>query len=178
VKAMARKILLFALALTATAVIPAQAAPPEIGDVIRSDKPYGEGHVNFLFIKAYNARLWTDASTWSMDAPCAMEITYGMAFDTDDLVERTIKEMKNVDPGLSAADLAKLTPELDKVYPPVKSGDRLVALYVPGKPVTFSHNGIPTGSIVGDGFARDFFGIWLSPNTSAPSLRRDLLRLK
>jgi hypothetical protein len=60
----------------------------------------------------------------------------------------------------------------------VKSGDRLVALYVPGKPVMFSHNGEPTGSIAGDSFARDFFGIWLSPNTSAPSLRKDLLRLK
>jgi hypothetical protein len=175
---MTRKILLFALALTASAVIPAQPAPPEIADVIRSDKPFGEGHVNFLFIKAYNARLWTDASTWSMETPCAMEITYGMSFDTEDLVERTIKEMKNVNPALSTADVAKLTPELDKVYPPVKSGDRLVALYVPGKPIMFSHNGMPTGSIAGEDFAKDFFGIWLSPNTSAPGLRKELLKLK
>ena len=64
---------------------PALAAPPEIANVIKSEKPYGEGHMNFLFIKAYNARLWTDAPTWSMDAPFAMEITYGMGFDTDDL---------------------------------------------------------------------------------------------
>lgn len=177
---MDRKILLFALALFATTAIgtPALAAPPEIAGVIKSDKPFGEGHVNFLFIKAYNARLWTDAPAWSMDSPCAMEITYGMGFDTDDLVERTIKEMKNVDPGLSDADVTKLTPELDKVYPPVKSGDRLVALYVPGQPVMFSHNGKPTGSIGGTGFAKDFFGIWLSPNTSAPDLRKDLLKLK
>ena len=172
------KILLFALAILAAATAPALAAPPEIANVIKSDKPFGEGHMNFLFIRAYNARLWMDAPNWSMDAPCAMEITYGMGFDTDDLVERTIKEMKNVDPGLSDADIAKLTPELNKVYPPVKSGDRLVALYVPGKPVMFSHNGEPTGSIAGDSFARDFFGIWLSPNTSAPGLRKDLLRLK
>jgi hypothetical protein len=175
---MDRKIVPFALALYALATAPLSAAPPEIANVIKSDKPFGEGHVNFLFIKAYNARLWTDAAAWSMDTPCAMEITYGMGFDTDDLVERTIKEMKNVDPSLDDTDIAKLTPELDKVYPPVKSGDRLVALYVPGKPVMFSHNGVPTGSITGDGFAKDFFGIWLSPNTSAPSLRKDLLKLK
>jgi Chalcone isomerase-like len=174
---MNRKILLFAILF----VLPpasALAAPPEISGVIKSDKPYGEGHMNFLFIKAYNARLWTDAPTWSMDSPCAMEITYGMGFDTGDLVERTIKEMKNVDPGLSDADVAKLTPELSKVYPPVKSGDRLVALYVPGKPIMFSYNGLPTGSIGGDAFAKDFLGIWLSPNTSSPSLRKDLLKLK
>ena len=170
------KILVFALALFIS--LPALAAPPEVADVIKSEKPYGEGHVNFLFIKAYIAQLWTDAPTWSMDAPFAMEITYGMDFDTDDLVERTIKELKNVDPGLSDTDVAKLTPELDRVYTPVKSGDRLVALYVPGKPIEFSHNGTPTGSIAGEEFAKNFFGIWLSPNTSAPSLRRDLLRLR
>ena len=173
---MARKIPLFALALFAAT--PAWAAPPELASVIKADKPFGEGHMNFLFIKAYNARLWTDAPSWSMDQPFAMEITYGLGFDTEDLVERTIKEMKNVDPALSDADIARLTPELNKVYPPVKSGDRLVALYVPGKPVMFTHNGQPTGSIAGESFVRDFFGIWLSPNTSAPSLREKLLRLK
>ena len=159
------------------APLPALAAPPEIAAVIKADKPYGEGHMNFLFIRAYNARLWTDAPTWSMDAPCAMEITYGMGFDTDDLVERTIKEMKHVDPGLDEAEVAKLTPQLNKVYPPVKSGDRLTALYVPGKPVTFSHNGTPTGAIDAS-YARDFFGLWLLPNTSDPSLRDKLLKLK
>jgi hypothetical protein len=174
---MDRKIPLFALLLFLPP-IQARAAPPEIANVIKSDKPYGEGHMNFLFIKAYNARLWTDAPTWSMDSPCAMEITYGMGFDTDDLVDRTIKEMKNVDPGLSDAEIAKLTPELNKVYPPVKSGDRLVALYIPGKPIMFSHNGLATGSIAGDDFAKDFLGIWLSPSTSSPSLRKELLKLK
>lgn len=165
-------------ALCLLAPVLALAAPPEIANVIKSDKPYGEGHMNFLFIKAYNARLWTDAPTWSMDAPFAMEITYGMGFNTDDLTGRTIKEMKTVDPAISDADVAKLTPQLNTVYPPVKSGDRLVALYVPGKPVMFSHNGQPTGSIAGDSFTKDFFGIWLSPNSSAPGLRKDLLKLK
>jgi hypothetical protein len=174
---MDRKIPVWIIALLA-AIAPALAAPPEIANVIKSEKPYGEGHMSFLFIRAYNARLWTDAPNWSMDQPFAMEITYGMGFDTDDLVDRTIKEMKTVDPGISDADVAALTPQLNKVYPPVKSGDRLVALYVPGKPVTFTHNGQPTGAIAGDSFTKDFFGIWLSPNTSAPSLRKNLLRLK
>ena len=156
---------------------PALAAPPEIAAVIKSDKPYGEGHMNFLLIKAYNAKFWTDAQGWTMDSPCAMEIQYGMGFDTDDLVDRTVKEMKNVDPALSDTDIAKLTPELNKVYPPVKSGDRLTALYVPGKPIAFSHNGVPTGTIDA-GYAKDFFGLWLLPNTSSPSLREKLLKLK
>jgi hypothetical protein len=172
---MHRKIALLTLLLCAP--FPAWAAPPEIASVIKADKPYGEGHMNFLFIRAYNARFWTDADGWSLEAPSAMEITYGMSFDTSDLVERTIKEMKNVDPGLSDAEVAKLTPQLNKVYPAVKSGDRLMALYVPGKPIAFFHNGTPTGSI-DNSYARDFFGLWLLPNTSSPSLRAKLLRLK
>jgi hypothetical protein len=172
---MDRKILVLIIAFFGAA--PALAAPAEIADVIHADKPYGEGHMNFLVIKAYNARLWTDAQAWSMDTPFAMEITYGMGFDTSDLTERTIKEMKNVDPQLSDGDVAKLTPQLNKVYPPVKSGDRLTALYVPGKPIAFSHNGTPTGTIDA-GYAKDFFGLWLLPNTSSPSLRNKLLRLK
>ena len=165
------------LGLLFLAPLPALAAPPEIADVIHAEKPYGEGHMNFLFIKAYNARLWTDAASWSMDTPFAMEITYGMGFDTSDLTERTIKEMKNVDPQLSDAEVAKLTPQLNKVYPAVKSGDRLTALYLPGKPIAFSHNGTPTGSI-DVGYAKDLFGLWLLPTTSSPSLRDKLLRLK
>jgi hypothetical protein len=172
---MIRKIALLGLLLLAP--LPALAAPPEIAGVIHADKPYGEGHMNFLFIKAYNARLWTDAASWSMDTPFAMEITYGMGFDTSDLTERTIKEMKNVDPGLDDAEIARLTPQLNKVYPPVKSGDRLTALYIPGKPIAFSHNGTQTGTIDAD-YAKDFFGLWLLPTTSSPSLRDKLLRLK
>jgi hypothetical protein len=172
---MNRKFALLTLLLCAP--LPALAAPPEIASTIKADKPYGEGHMNFLFINAYNARFWTDAAGWSMDAPCAMEITYGLGFDTSDLTERTIKEMKNVDPGLGDAEIARLTPQLNKVYPPVKSGDRLMALYIPGKPIAFSHNGTPVGSI-DNIYAKDFFGLWLLPNTSAPSLRNKLLRLK
>ena len=170
---MNRKIAVAALLLCT----PALAAPSEIAATIKADKPYGEGHMNFLFINAYNARFWTDANGWSMDAPHAMEITYGLGFDTSDLVERTIKEMKNVDPGLNDAEIAKLTPQLNKVYPAVKAGDRLMALYVPGKPIAFFHNGTPTGSI-DNAYARDFFGLWLLPNTSSPSLRARLLKLK
>jgi hypothetical protein len=170
-----RKIAVLALLLCAPLSV--LAAPAEIAGIIKADKPYGEGHMNLLVIKVYNARFWTDADGWSMDAPHAMEITYGMGFDTSDLVERTIREMKHVDPGLSEVDIARLTPQLNKIYPPVKSGDRLTALYVPGKPIAFFHNGTPTGSI-DNSYAKDFFGLWLLPNTSSPSLRARLLRLK
>ncbi|MCX7281655.1 MAG: hypothetical protein NTX21_08900, partial [Alphaproteobacteria bacterium] len=70
------------MALLLYAPLPALASPPEIAGTIKADKPYGAGRMIFLFITAYNARFWTDAAGWSMEQPCAMEITYGIGFDT------------------------------------------------------------------------------------------------
>ena len=60
----------------------------------------------------------------------------------------------------------------------MKDGDTVTALYQPGQPVKIFHNGAPTGEIADKGFAEPFFGIWLSPESSAPSLRAHLLHLK
>jgi hypothetical protein len=59
----------------------------------------------------------------------------------------------------------------------VKAGDRITAIHTPGQPVRFFHNGRMTASSEDSTFADPFFGIWLSPKTSEPSLRRALLRL-
>jgi len=77
------------------------------------DKPYGEGKIRFLF-STLNAKLWTDASTWSMDAPCAMEIQYawlrhGRPGGTYDQGNEDCR------PAAQRNQLAKWTPELNKV---------------------------------------------------------------
>jgi hypothetical protein len=142
--------------------IAAAAAPAEVADVIHAEQPFGEGKYKALIITAYTAALWTDAKTWSMDAPFALSLTYAMGFSTDDMVSRSLEEMKQVDPALTDADLKSYGEALAKAFPPVTSGDRITALHVPGQPAKFFHND-------------DFFGVWLSPRTSAPSLRVALL---
>ncbi len=163
--------------LTCLAPLSARAAPPEVAGAIKAGKPYSQGRLRVLFIPAYDATLWTDAPGWSWDAPFALTFNYHIGFDTDDIVSRSIAEMKHVDPGLSDADIARLTPQLDKAFPPVKSGEHYTALYTPGQPVRVWLNGKETSSSE-SAFARDFFGMWLSPNTSQPRLRAKLLKLK
>jgi hypothetical protein len=53
----------------------------------------------------------------------------------------------------------------------------ITALYEPGKPVAVYRNGSETGRIDA-AYAKDFFGVWLSPRTSDASLRKGLLKLK
>ena len=58
----------------------------------------------------------------------------------------------------------------------LKAGDRLVGLYQPGQGATFVLRGRTVGTVADAEFARLFFGIWLSPLTSEPTLRAALLR--
>jgi hypothetical protein len=157
--------------------VPAFAAPAEVSSLIHAQTPYGQGSYGVLVVTAYDAALWTDAKAWSMKAPFALTLHYHMGFSTDEFVSRGIDEMKHVNPSLDAATLKRFGAEMTKAFPPVKDGDTITALYQPGKPVTIFHNGAVSGRIADKAFAVPFFGIWLSPNSSATSLRSHLLHL-
>ena len=45
----------------------------------------------------------------------------------------------------------------------------------PGQSARFFFNGVLRGEVADAEFTRLFFGIWLSPNTSEPALRKQLL---
>jgi hypothetical protein len=153
-------------------------APSEITTVIHANKPYGHGAFTVLVITPYDAELWTDANKWSMDAPFALTLRYHMRFTGKEIVDRARSEMKRVDPSLDDTKLKNFIDAMVPVFPGVKDGDEITALYQPGKPVRVFHNGVATGGIDLTGFADPFFGIWLSPRTSEPELRAALLRLK
>ena len=153
------------------------AAPAEIASVIHAGTPYGSGKYAVLFITAYDAELWTDAAHWSMDAPFALTFHYHMGFSSDYLITRTLREIRHVNPSLSDADLVRYKKAM-AFFAPASSGDEMSMLYQPGQPVRFFKNGAPTGEISEPGFAQDFFGVWLSPGTSDPDLRKSLLNLK
>ena len=155
---------------------PAMAAPAEIASVIHAAQPYGSGKYAVLFITAYDAEVWTDAPQWSMNAPFALTLRYHIGFSSDYLVNRTLREMKGVNPALTDADIARYRKAM-AFFAPASSGDEMSMLYQPGQPVQFFKNGAPTGEVSEPGFAADFFGVWLSPNTSDPDLRKSLLKL-
>ena len=155
----------------------AHAKPAELQGVVQAREPYGRSSLTWLFLKAYDVSLWTDAPTWSMDTTFALTIQYNMSFSSEEIVERTLSEMKKVAPSLTDRQLQQFAQPLAQLLPAVKSGDRLSALHIPGRPVQFFLNGRGTGQMEAEGFAPAFFGIWLSPRSSEPGIREDLLRL-
>jgi hypothetical protein len=156
---------------------PAMAAPAEIASVIHAAAPYGSGKYAVLFITAYDTELWTDAPQWSMNAPFALTLRYHIGFSSSYLVNRTLREMQHVDPSLNDAGVERYRKAM-AFFAPASSGDEMTMLYQPGQPTRFFKNGALTGEVSEPGFTQDFFGVWLSPNTSEPDLRKSLLNLK
>ena len=59
-----------------------------------------------------------------------------------------------------------------RAFPDVTPGDRLTGLATLQGATRFFHNGRQTAPVADPEFGRLFFGIWLSPHTSEPDLRR------
>jgi hypothetical protein len=154
----------------------AQAGPPlpaaVLGD-LPSPKRLGDGRLRFLGLHVYDSSLWV-TGPFGFDKPFALDIRYAMSVKGRDLSERSIKEMKDLgykDP----EKLKRWEAEMDRVFPDIKSGDRLVGVNVPGKEARFYSNERLLGSVADPEFARAFFGIWLDEKTSEPKLRLKLL---
>jgi hypothetical protein len=166
-----------ALFLLLLACGPARAAekPPEIAAVISSAAPYGEGTMRVLFLRIYDASLWTDDTHWPAAPPYALSLTYAMAFSGADLSDRTIAEMRRVAPALSDAMLKEYRAKLGKIFPAVTAGDRITALRASRARTEFFFDGRAIGTLADAAFTDAFFAIWLSPRSSDRTLTRALV---
>jgi hypothetical protein len=169
---MRKALIVCVAALMLATVASAAGRPSELNGVIKAEQPYGSGSLTWFLLTAYDASLWTEAQSWSMQQAFALTLIYHMSFDTDELVDRTIGEMQKMRPGISAEAWRSA---LTRAFPPVKSGERITALFLPGKGVRFFHNGTETASIADAAFADIFSDLWLSPKTPEPELRAKLL---
>ena len=158
----------------------APSAAPGIAAEVKAELPeartLGTSRMRFFGIDLYDAKLFAPALKRSDYAagPFAMEIVYLRSFDGPAIAERSLKEMRRV---------GSISPEKEKTwlqtmrqtFPDVKSGDRITAIHKPDVGIRFFVNGIARASIDDPEFSRYFFGIWLSPQTSEPKMRSELL---
>jgi len=127
--------------------------------------------------EVYDASLWTTPSFAPAQAEgqlLALELRYLRDFAAKDIAERSLKEMRRA-AAVTAEQESRWLAEMLRVFPDVRKGDRLLGLQRPGEAAVFWLNGRLRGEIRDAEFARRFFGIWLSPQTSEPALRRALL---
>lgn len=151
---------------------PAQAEAPLPGVRLA-----GQGTLRFLGFEIYQARLWVSPGFQPDNytaQPLALELAYQRDFTARSIAQRSIEEMRRVGP-FTEQQATRWQQALQAALPEVKAGDRLTGLYRPGAGAVFQLQGRTVGEVADPEFARLFFGIWLSPQTSEPQLREALL---
>lgn len=163
--------------LSATAFAAVTTKPPELAPHFKTEAPYGAATLRKIGFRVYDATLWTDLPTWSMQKKFALTLVYGIDIKGVNLAERSIEEINRTGK-LDQATEKSLLAELTALFPNVKSGDRITALYLPTKGTVFFHNGKKIGTLPDGNSSKRFLGIWLSPETSEPAMRKKLLPIK
>ena len=150
---------------------------PELKDALPQARLLGQTRLSVWGFKIYDARLWGlpgfNAQGYASQ-PVALELAYLRDFAASDIAERSLKEMGR-SASVSAAQARQWTADMLRVFPNVKAGDRIMGVHRPGAGASFWVNGQRGGEIADAEFARLFFGIWLSPQTSEPAMRAALL---
>ena len=133
-----------------------------------------EAAMRYLGFKVYEIRLWHDGGSFSRAAPFALELEYAMRFRGREIAARSIEEMKAQ--GYSdAAALGRWRQSMQRLFPDVNAGDRLIGIAIPGKEARFFVGDRLLGTVEDPAFVEAFFDIWLSPETRAPRVRQALL---
>jgi Chalcone isomerase-like len=170
-------LLVLASNLVFTTTQKAYAQPADITTSVSGARNVGGARLSVWGFQVYDARLWTEpeftAETY-LQRSFALEIIYLRNVSSDDIAESSLKEMRGIG-DMTDTQAQTWLAQMRKLFPDIKKGDRLVGIYKPGFGALFTLNSKPAGEVRDIEFARLFFGIWLSPQTSRPQMRLQLL---
>lgn len=154
----------------------ANVLPPELREELPAARLAGQGRLRFFGLSVYDARLWRTAAPgpepWQQ--PLALELAYTRDLVGDQIAERSLVEMRRVGE-VSPSQAERWLAQMRQLFPDVRAGDRITGVHRPGEGARFFLNGRRLGEVADANFARLFFAIWLSPRTSEPALRAQLL---
>ena len=153
------------------------AAPPEVGQPLPDAALHGQARLRFFGLHVYDARLWSPQPVLPDDWPrraFALELEYARSLPGRRIAERSIDEMRRQQP-IADAVAQRWLAAMTELFPDVGAGDRLTGVHLPTEGARFYFNGRSRGELRDPAFARLFFGIWLAPQTSEPTLRAQLL---
>lgn len=137
----------------------------------------GRARLRFFGLSVYDAALWVepgfDAAQFERHR-FVLDLHYLRGLYGQAIAERSLKEMRGVG-SVSEAQATRWLEVMGRLFPDVKDGDHIAGLHLPGEGARFTLNDRPLGEVPDADFARLFFGIWLSPATSEPQMRSQLL---
>ena len=138
----------------------------------------GTGKFTYLFWHIYNAKLMTPTGQfvdYQTSSPLVLSLTYQRDISMIDFVDATLDQWEHIH-GKIAPRHQQWADVLKTIWQDVKQGDTLSCQRLNSSQVEFYLNGNFIGEINDNQFADEFLDIWLSEKTSAPELRRQLLK--
>lgn len=137
--------------------------------------PIGETTFTVLFWDVYTSKLLTTSGKYPIikkNDSLLFNINYLKKINSDDLIEKTIEQWQHL--GFTKERYQNYLPILKQMWPNINEGDRLSLLIYQGRSI-FYFNEQYLGVINEFEFGDMFLAIWLSDETSQPSLRNELL---
>jgi Chalcone isomerase-like len=137
----------------------------------------GQGMYTYWGFDVYVASLWAsdikvDAEQWQTQR-IALELNYLRDFKGVDIAKSSIDEIHTQSP-LPKSKATLWLKTLEGIFPNISKGQTLVGIYAPNVGAQFLHENTLIGEIKDLELTKRFFDIWLSPQTSAPTLRKRL----
>lgn len=151
--------------------------PSAVAPELNLPRLAGSSRYTYWGFDVYQASLWVEPGFEPAALArqrFALELRYLRSFKGRDIAQRSIDEMRR-QADFSDAQAQAWLQAMQRAFPDVASGDRLLGLHLPGRGARFYANGQLTAEITDAEFAQLFFGIWLSERTSEPRLRAALL---
>ena len=149
----------------------ASAVPAEVASELAGSRLHGAGRLTWFGLSVYDARLWAgerfSAAQFERE-PLALELQYART------LQGKLTEMQRFG-SITDAEAARWLASMTALFPDVAAGDRLTGVHRPGEAARFYFNGKLRGEVRETDFARRFFSIWLSPQSSEPKLRLALI---
>lgn len=169
---------LLAAALMLTAgTAQAMAAETTVSAALKDQPRLGTARLRVWGFEVYDASLYAapgfDAQRFT-EQRFGLELSYLRSFKGVDIAERSLDEMRNL-AAIDPAQAERWLKAMSALFPDVQRGDRITGVHVPGTGARFYLNGQWLGELADEAFSRQFFGIWLSPKTSQPAMRRALI---
>lgn len=134
----------------------------------------GEARLNVMFFSVYDSRLFTEDGRYEQhQRPLRLEIEYLRKIKADALVEQTDAEWDHLEVSHERRDA--WLERLAELWPDVGKNDVIALELDADNSSTFYFNGEKLGMMEDRDFGEHFVAIWLSPDTSRPALREELL---
>ena len=136
-------------------------------------KSVGQSRFEYYFWDVYDAKLATPSGNYQFGQhPVKLSLTYLRDFAAKDIVKATNEQWQH----LGKTDLlGKFDQQLLALWPDIKEGETLSFITDMQGIGTFYHNDTKLGGIDDSQFADNFLAIWLSPKTSQPDMRKQLI---